>query len=174
MRYRIAEFSETLTRREQVVELCDDIIQKLNDLPDREPIVLDFSLVKFITPSLISLIISLWKRVVGEEFGEKFMVLYNLAKDDKDIFHAALCYADSAMILANSCLELIGDMKGIDKKIWGYICSSNGVSSENISDALSISSIYVCNNKLRELRKKKLVMRMKNGRSYLYFPISPA
>lgn len=174
MIHKIIGTDNILITREEVTKLCDSIIEKLNCLSGNDlTILLDFSSINFIALSMIKQIIYLWERVVRGEFGTKFVILHGMKTEVEEEFKIALTHERSAIMVYDSPLRLIGYLEDIDLNVWNCIINNKngGVSADNVRNDFPGWSPSVCSNKLKKLYDKRIAMREKKGKGYVYSPI---
>ena len=165
--------SDLVTRRSGQV-IRERIERDIAKEKDGEIIALDFSKIGIIDYSCADEIIAkLISRLLGGEYGDRYIILTGLNENQKENIEVALERKDLAAIaeMGNGKKVLLGSLNNYLKETLNLILKKGKITAKELSDALRLEA-NTSGTRLLNLHKKRLVKRVdeirNGGRVWVY------
>jgi hypothetical protein len=133
---------------------------------DGEVVALDFSEINIIDYSCADEIVAkLISRLIGSEYGEKYIVLAGLNENQRENIEVALERKELAVLarMRDGSQILIGSLNNYLKTTLDFVIEKGRITAKDMSDALKLE-MNTSGTRLLNLHKKKLIRRIEEIR----------
>lgn len=176
VKYRILEYNPKFDGGLCPEEEREKLIRDLTDLltkRERLILILDFSGISFVVPSVVSMIYHLWRRVGLGEFGaDKYIVLSGLGKETKLAIEDRLnAFKDFMLAYEDGRHQLIGKVDGSDetKRTLEFINKTRGVTYADLREEFKLSP-SAASTRLKRMYDKRIIYKI-SGNPSIYTPV---
>lgn len=159
--------SSDLVTRHSGQNIRNRIERDIEKEKDGEVIALDFSNIGIIDYSCADEIIAkLISRLLGGEYGEKYIILTGLNENQKENIEVALERKELAVParMEDGRQILIGSLNNYLRETLDFIMKKGKITAKDLSDALKLG-MNTSGTRLLNLHKKKLVKRIEETRN---------
>jgi hypothetical protein len=159
--------SSDLVTRQSGQNIRNRIERDIEKEKDGEVIALDFSNIGIIDYSCADEIIAkLISRLLGGEYGEKYIILTGLNENQKENIEVALERKELAVParMEDGRQILIGSLNNYLRETLDFIMKKGKITAKDLSDALKLG-MNTSGTRLLNLHKKKLVKRIEETRN---------
>lgn len=159
--------SSDLVSRQSGQNIRNRIERDIEKEKDGEVIALDFSNIGIIDYSCADEIIAkLISRLLGGEYGEKYIILTGLNENQKENIEVALERKELAVParMEDGRQILIGSLNNYLRETLDFIMKKGKITAKDLSDALKLG-MNTSGTRLLNLHKKKLVKRIEETRN---------
>ena len=170
--------SSDLVTRQSGQVIRERIERDIEKEEDRAVIALDFSNIGIIDYSCADEIVAkLVSRLLGSEYGDKYLILAGLTDNQKENIEVALERKDLAMMaeMRDGKKLLLGNLNNYLKETLELIIKKDRITARDISEAMNLEA-NTSGTRLLNLHKKRLVKRTDEirdgGRVWVYVRIN--
>ncbi|HDH06569.1 MAG TPA: hypothetical protein ENH01_12840 [Nitrospirae bacterium] len=170
--------SSDLVTRQSGQVIRERIERDIEKEKDRAVIALDFSNIGIIDYSCADEIVAkLVSRLLGSEYGDKYLILAGLTDNQKENIEVALERKDLAMMaeMRDGKKLLLGNLNNYLKETLELIIKKDRITARDISEAMNLEA-NTSGTRLLNLHKKRLVKRTDEirdgGRVWVYVRIN--
>ncbi len=166
--------SSDLVTRQSGQVIRERIERDISAEQDGEVVALDFSKIGIIDYSCADEIIAkLISRLLGSEYGDKYIVLSGLNENQKENIEVALERKGLAIMaeMRDGKKALLGDLNNYLKETLNFILKKGKITAKELSEAMKIA-MNTSGTRLLNLYKKRLTKRVdviqEGGRVWIY------
>lgn len=167
LEHELLNRSSDLVTRQSGQNIRNRIERDIEKEKDGEVIALDFSNIGIIDYSCADEIIAkLISRLLGGEYGEKYIILTGLNENQKENIEVALERKELAVParMEDGRQILIGSLNNYLRETLDFIMKKGKITAKDLSDALKLG-MNTSGTRLLNLHKKKLVKRIEETRN---------
>lgn len=175
IKINMSKYGEIVGTREEGREVQEEIIQAIERVPEGESSILSLNGIKVFSGSFADeAVVTPYQRLVGGEYGEKYMLLECDNKEVLGDIEAKLEKRELAVLVLReeSSWYVVGALKKHLKETLGEVIKNREVTANELAEKIGIS-LTNCNNRLSTLHKMGLIKREKvnnpvGGIFYIY------
>jgi hypothetical protein len=159
--------SKDLVTRPSGEKIRQRIERDMGKEPEGTVVALDFSKIGIIDYSCADEIVTkLVSRLLGGEYGDKYLMLAGLNENQKENIEVALERKDLAVMaeMRDGSRAVLGNLNNYLKDTLDFIVKNKKVTSKELSDAKKVEA-NTSGTRLLNLYKKRLVKRVEEARS---------
>jgi len=157
----MSKYGEMVGTREEGREAQKEIIQAIEGVPEGEGLILSLNGIKVFSGSFADeAVVTPYQRLIGGEYGEKYMLLECDNKEVMGDIEAKLERRKLAILVlrGESGWYVVGALKKYLKETLGEVIKNKEVTANDLAEKLGIS-LTNCNNRLSTLYKMGLIKR---------------